>query len=114
MHLDYHSDNVIMTPNGLYCIDWASACAGNPLADAARTLLTLELRCYPVDADEAMRVWLDDTRAICREGYLRGYGAPVEAIDAWKPFIAASRLFCSPEEERVQLERLVRAYLDGV
>lgn len=113
VHLDYHSDNVVMTSDGAKVIDWTSACAGNPLADAARTLLTLELRSYPMDADDKMRDWLDQTRSICREGYLRGYGAPVEQIDAWKPFIAASRLFCCAEEEREQNVSLIGDYLRG-
>lgn len=112
VHMDYHSDNVIMTPNGARVIDWTSACIGNPLADAARTLLTMELLTYPVDADDSMRAWIDATRDACRECYLRGYGVSDEELAPWKPIIAASRAFCSPEEECVQNVRLVLKSLD--
>lgn len=111
VHLDYHSDNVVLTPDGAKVIDWNSACAGNPLADAARTLLTMELRTYPADADEKTRDWLDQTRALCRDMYLRGYGASDDDMKPWKPIVAASRLFCCPEEEWVQNLALIEEYL---
>lgn len=104
VHMDYHSDNVILTENGLKIIDWASACAGNPYADAARTMLTMQNSAYPADADdnEEMKKWLDETREACRLGYLRGYGEPESEIARWTPIIAASRLCCCPEDEKGQ------------
>ena len=53
VHMDYHADNVVMTPDGARIIDWSGACAGHPLADAARTLMTMELHNYPPDASPA-------------------------------------------------------------
>lgn len=111
VHMDYHSDNLILTPQGPRVIDWTSACAGDPLADAARTLMTLEQPIYPLNTDERMHALIDDTRALIRERYLCGYGADVNQINAWKPFVAASRLFCCPEEERGPDLALVRELL---
>lgn len=111
VHLDYHADNVIITPDGAKIIDWSGACAGNPLADAARTMLTMELKNYPPDASEEMRQVMDDTREIARQRFLHGYGADEQELAAWRPFIAASRLFCSPAEERVADLEIVKEFL---
>ncbi len=113
VHMDYHSDNVIVTHDGYRVIDWNGAAAGNPLADAARTLLTLELRSYPPNIDDSVYEWIDSTRAACREGYLRAYGADMDALNAWKPIIAAARIFCAPEEERMQDIELVHECLNN-
>lgn len=112
VHMDYHADNVLITEQGAKIIDWSGACAGNPLADAARTLLTMENRSYPPDADAQTRRTMDDSRAFARARYLEGYGADAHDIAAWTPLIAAARLFCCPEEERAQNLERVYAYLE--
>lgn len=114
VHMDYHSDNVMLTKDGVKIIDWSGACAGNPYADAARTLLTMQNKSYPADADdnEELKKWLDETREICRLGYLRGYGAPENEIAKWTPIIAAARLSCCPAGERGQNIKRARDYLE--
>ncbi len=112
VHMDYHADNVMLVNNGVYIIDWSGACAGNPLADAARTVMTMELKAYPPDADEDMRRFIDETRQFAKSRYLAGYGADLRDIEAWRPFIAAARLCCCPTEERADNLQAVRAFLD--
>lgn len=102
VHMDYHADNVMLTDHGARVIDWCSACSGNPMADVARTLLTMELPSYPPDIDQKTKDMMDQTRAIGRELYLQGYGAneaELNAANEWKVLIAASRLgYCPPQE----------------
>lgn len=111
VHLDYHADNVIITPEGARVIDWCGCAKGNPYADAARTMMTMELPSYPPDISEELRGLMDMTRAQSRECYLRGYGGDIEKIEAWRPIIAAFRLCCCPEEERIASLRIVREFL---
>ncbi|MFJ4850050.1 MULTISPECIES: phosphotransferase [unclassified Streptomyces] len=41
LHLDLHPENVVLTPGGPVVIDWRSAAAGDPAADAALTVAVL-------------------------------------------------------------------------
>ncbi|MFD3451105.1 phosphotransferase [Streptomyces sp. NPDC058691] len=41
LHLDLHPENVVLTPGGPVVIDWRTAAAGDPAADAALTVAVL-------------------------------------------------------------------------
>lgn len=41
-HMDFHFENIIISKNKLYVIDWANACSGNPNCDVARTYYVLK------------------------------------------------------------------------
>lgn len=112
VHMDYHLDNVMVTPDGLRVIDWTGARAGNPLADMARTLLTFEPGTYPVDADAAMRDRIDQMRSLLRKAYLQAYPADTAQLLAWRSIIAAARLYCCSQEERLHNQGLVMEALD--
>ncbi len=111
VHRDYHLDNLLLTADGPRVIDWSCAACGHPLADAARTLLTCELAVYPPEADDAHKALLDSARGYAAEGFLRGYGAPREALAPWIPYVAAARLCCSPPDEYACDLRIVKAFL---
>jgi len=42
-HGDFHPDNVVVSAHDAMVIDWTTASQGNPLADAARTSLILQM-----------------------------------------------------------------------
>ena len=46
-HFDLRSDNICLTANGPKFVDWAEACCGNPVADLAAWLPSLEVEGGP-------------------------------------------------------------------
>jgi aminoglycoside phosphotransferase (APT) family kinase protein len=71
LHLDFHPENLIITPDGrIAVLDWANCLTGPPTADLARALSILELIMVAVPnlpdaAAQAVRRY--------REGFLSGY-----------------------------------------
>ncbi len=112
-HMDFHPDNVLMSPHGPIIIDWMDAHCGQPLADVARTSLILQMgEPPPVSGGR----WLINLlRRRLRRAYLKRYGRLIHAPDAdlkaWRLPIAAARLGDGIPEERDRLLAMVRAYL---
>ncbi len=116
-HGDYHPDNVLVTEQGFMVIDWMDASCGNPLADAARTLLTFQTRApYSFGLlDYAMTFlgWLGGRLYL--SAYLKNaQGNRAEnrrQLLAWFPVIAAARLDDNIPGEQEQMVGIVqRAY----
>lgn len=107
-HSDLHPDNVIVTSGGLRVIDWSEAASGNPLADVARTALTLQIS-HPVDRPLGPLVRAG--RGVLRSTYLRRSlrlaAADRQALAAWMLPVAAARAGHRIEEERPALEALL-------
>jgi aminoglycoside phosphotransferase (APT) family kinase protein len=104
-HCDLHPDNVILTRRGPVVIDWGAACVGHPLADVARTALTLRIGCAPGarppgPVASAGRALL--TRAYLRR-YLRSTGAARREVDAWALPVGVARAHDRILEERPAL-----------
>lgn len=109
-HGDFHPDNIIMSDRGPIIIDWNTACAGNPLADVARTSLLLRLGSVP--GFMARRRIIEALRGLAHSLYLRRYlklngNASVE-LKAWELPVAAARLNEDISEEREELQALVK------
>lgn len=108
-HGDLHPGNVMWTASGPRVIDWGMACAGDPAADVARTLLLLDIARLPPGL-----AFLAPFRSAARRQYLRGYRRvarlPRQDLDAWWPPVAAARLAGENRHERaVLLPRIERA-----
>jgi aminoglycoside phosphotransferase (APT) family kinase protein len=113
--MDFHPDNVIMSPDGPVIIGWMDAHSGHPLADAARTLLILQLGEPPPGTSGR---WLINLlRRRFHRAYLKRYGrlraTPAADLKAWRLPIAAARLGDGIPEERDRLLAMVRADLSA-
>lgn len=93
-HGDFHPDNILMAAGGPVIIDWANAVLGNPLADAARTVILLRYGTVPPGLP-GRRLLHTLRRYLCRQ-YLRQYlklrSADLREIQAWLAPVAAARL----------------------
>jgi thiamine kinase-like enzyme len=89
LHLDFHPRNIVVSTAGLHIIDWDGACAGEPLADVARSCLILMLAHHYIDARSA--AVLDTFRTSYLQCYLGLTGASPAAVDSWLPALAAAR-----------------------
>ncbi len=111
-HGDFHPDNVIMSDRGPMIIDWNDACAGNPLADVARTSLLFKIGEIP--GFMARRRLIEALRDMAHSFYLNRYlklnGNVSDELKAWELPVAAARLSEGiAEEEREELLSLVGA-----
>ena len=98
-----------MSDRGPIIIDWNTACAGNPLADVARTSLLLRLGSVP---GFMARRWLIETlRGLAHSLYLKRYlklnDNVSDEVLAWELPVAAARLNEDIPEEREGLLALV-------
>jgi aminoglycoside phosphotransferase (APT) family kinase protein len=114
-HGDFHPDNVLMAARGPVVIDWMNTGRGNPLADVARTALTLGLGSLP-PGTSLFRGWLIQSfRRIFRALYLRRYFQlwpfAQAQMKAWLLPVAAARLNEGIPGEEEQLVRLVELAL---
>lgn len=114
-HFDFHPDNVMLTPHGPMVIDWMNACKGDPLADAARTIMLLRHSFIPNKSALARRVMVAMRLYVCRAyicEYLRLSCAKLEDVERWEPPVMAARLYERiPEEEKERLLALIRQRL---
>ena len=110
-HLDFHPGNVMETPSGYMVIDLANACAGDPLADHAKSLLLLRVG-SPAEVSAWERVVITLGRRLMAAAYRSGYGAVDEhALALWEPLVIAMRLSEGLPEERVALLRMLSSSL---
>lgn len=108
-HSDFHPENVVLTAHGPMIIDWMTACAGNPIADIARTVLILRVAQPPEGSDAPPALFVEMKQAFLA-GYLEAYQmrcafAPAK-IDPWLPLLAAARLSEQIAGEEESLLRL--------
>lgn len=111
-HGDFHPENIVLTARGPQVLDWVDATAGQPLADAARSLLLLSL---PAAGDTVLtRLALILWRRLYLRRYCQLRRAAPQAVQAWLLPVAAARLAEDIPEEipavLALLERLARRY----
>jgi aminoglycoside phosphotransferase (APT) family kinase protein len=112
-HMDFHPDNVILTPTGPRIIDWMTTCTGSPWADVARTHLMLLIG-EPLSSSLLARILIlarDWVRHAYTQRYLSLRPDPNGEIQAWTPIIAAARLAESiPNEKEKLLAMICKAF----
>ena len=114
-HFDFHPGNVMVSDNGVFFLDWMTACKGDACADAARTYLLLR-NGEPMGVP---RMTLLLVRASMLRGsriYLREYcrltGIKKKQVMRWMLPVAAARLSeWLTDSERKKLVKLVRRKL---
>lgn len=117
-HSDFHPENVLIGKEEACIIDWMTGAIGHPAADAARTVLLLEMGSLPEGAPQLLVEGLAKTRSHFKDSYLRYYtrysGISEASIRQWMLPIAAARLVeWIPDEEKSQLRGFIREELKG-
>ncbi|MFW9779323.1 MAG: phosphotransferase family protein [Candidatus Heimdallarchaeota archaeon] len=112
-HGDFHPDNIILTTNGPFIIDWLDATRGNPLADIARTNLLLKIAVPPTGwmVRFLIRVFQSRFQKYYQRHYFQISDQNQEQLKHWQLPVAAARLVDNIPEERPQLLDLIRSQL---
>lgn len=115
-HFDFHPDNIMVSSNQFYVIDWMTGCVGDPLSDIARTALILnyaEIPRVPFFINVMIGVFQKSVYRIYLREYLRLTGTDISDIQKWELPIAAARLCeCIPKGESRRLVRFIKTRLD--
>jgi uncharacterized protein (TIGR02172 family) len=115
-HGDFHPDNVVVSADGAMIIDWTTASQGNPLADAARTSLILQMGELPPSAPILVQWMTRIGRSLFHQAYLRYYfqyrPADMQEFTRWQLPMTAARLSDGIAEEQVQLLALIDQWLN--
>ena len=116
-HGDFHPANVLKAEREYYIIDWTGVAKGDPMADYARTQLTLQLGEPDAAAPLLVRKLAGLGRGVLlsafRRGY-RGHRAPdAELVQRWEVPVMAYRLVDGIKEERPKLLKLLEERLRG-
>ncbi len=91
-HGDFSPDNIIVSDDGLFIVDWLKAKQGNASADVAKTYLNFCLKHRTESAEKYLRIYCNKT------------GTSVEYVHDWLPIVAAAQLkFKRPEERELLL-----------
>lgn len=114
-HMDFHPDNVMLTPRGLMIIDWMNATSGPPMADTARTWLLLTNGGAPPGSEWMAPLIFFIRKTACDNYYQRFQQLrPFERseLDAWLLSSTAARLAEEIPGERGSLIRIVNHLLE--
>lgn len=115
-HGDFHPDNIIMSRNKSFVIDWMTATKGNPLSDVARTLIILKYGVVPEHQSRIKIGLINYVRTKFQKEYLNHYikisGATKKSIEQWEVLHAAARLIeWIPLKEKEVLLKFVQSEL---
>ena len=95
-HGDLHFNNVIVSNNKLFAIDWNGAYQGNPLGDVARTALIVISPSVPLGTPMIMGAISHPIKLITYWTYLGEYmrlaNANLSDIDSWILPVAAAKI----------------------
>lgn len=113
-HNDFHPDNVLITDNGPYIIDWMTVSQGNSIGDFARSSLLLRIGTPPSGLIDRMLTGFFRSRFY--NGYTKRYlelsDINNEEFKQWELPIAAQRLNDDNiPEEKDQLLEIIRSQL---
>ncbi len=114
-HFDFHPDNVMISGDKNYVIDWMTGCIGDPNSDVARTSLMLNYAEIP-RVPWFVKVWIKLFQKRIYKVYIKEYllvsGANISDIQKWELPLAAARL-CEwiPEAESEKLLHMVKQEL---
>ena len=115
-HGDFHPDNIMLSSQGAFVIDWQNATSGNPAADVARSSLLLRNGAPPPGTTRLEAGLLNILRwwfygAYIRE-YYRSSNLTPQLVDPWILPVAAARLAEDlPPVEKQVLLRIVQRRL---
>lgn len=103
-HGDFHPGNIILSARGPIVIDWPNSVRGDPVADVARTIVTIEGGQLPPGASTVLKALDKIGRRIILRGYLSAYRRERPFDDAllkrWALPVAIHRLQDGIDGER--------------
>lgn len=100
-HGDFHAENVLISQNTLYVMDWSNAYSGNPNGDVARTYYVLKYGLAPSDEyflkkSFVHRFFFKRIKSLTAKTYIKQYikltGVSLKEIRMWDLAIFAARL----------------------
>lgn len=100
-HGDLHPENILVSEERLYAIDWSNVYAGNPNGDAARTLYVLKYGLAPSDESLIRKSFLHrflyfTIKSLVAKTYIKRYikirNTTFKEIKKWNLAIFAARL----------------------
>jgi Ser/Thr protein kinase RdoA (MazF antagonist) len=115
-HGDFHPDNILLSEDGPFIIDWTDATTGNRIADVARTMLIMQFGGFPEKQSAINRKALLFLRKRLSNHYLKSYKKHFhltkDSLRSWILPVAAGRLSEKlPVAERKQLLAIIRKML---
>jgi len=114
-HSDFHPENILISENSDYIIDWADCCNGNACADVARTILTIRTAEIPENISKFKRLIIKLIRnrfiTIYTKEYLKISGKTINQINEWKVPVAAYRLCAAKKTEKIAMLKIINEYL---
>jgi hypothetical protein len=115
LHGDFHPDNVMVTAGGLVVIDWPNAARGCPLADVARTTITLRFGEPVGKISIGLLILSRVLRGVFRSAYVKEYfrTSPysVNDLSSWEIILAAQRIGDHIPGEEPKLIRFIERSL---
>ena len=111
-HGDFHPDNIIVSKDKLWVIDWTNATVGDLFSDIARTKILLKYAVLSGHEPWFMKVLISKVRLKFYNEYFLQYLRLVDGkkhdIDVWEAPVAASRLVeLIPQKEKdLLIERI--------
>ncbi len=112
LHFDFHPLNLVLSGSEIYIIDWDNMCAGDPIADMARTCLIsfLSENHFRPGPERTLVRYLS---RVMRDTYVKRYtevsGVDTRSLSQWLSVLAAERMTEGFPEEMPVLERLTAA-----
>lgn len=112
-HGDFHMENVLVTRNECYVIDWNDLTAGSSLADVARTLYVLKNSDDPYSSERtwilniAIKFFRSYFTRIYKKTYKRLANISLKEIRKWNLVIYAVRLVEQIHEEQEWLMKKI-------
>jgi serine/threonine protein kinase len=117
LHGDFHPDNVMVTSHGMVIIDWPNAARGCPLADVARTTITLRVGEPVGKISLGLLILSRFLRGIFRTAYVREYFRDSlfseNDLRPWEVILAAQRIGDRIPGEEDKLIRFIERNLPG-
>lgn len=104
-HGDFHPDNILITPERAFVIDWMTATQGHPLADVARTSLLLSLDISPAGQkfSSILRAFKSQVHRVYLHDYFEIMPGSKADLAPWMLPLAAVRLEEAVPGEREQV-----------
>lgn len=118
-HGDFHPDNILVSKNKFYVIDWMTAVMGTRAADIARTVVLLKFAELPEDKPFLEKRMINFFRKALLNRYLKNYtkisNVSIEEIEKWELPIAAARLVeWVPGNEKDALITYIKEKVDKI
>ncbi len=112
-HGDFHPDNIMISKDKLWVIDWTNASVGDRFSDIARTRMLLKYAVLPENEPRIKRTLVNKIRLKFYHEYLSQYlqlvGGESKNVDIWETPTAAARLIeWIPQKEKDLLVEIIK------